>query len=57
MSNTSKLFKKRFGGRRARKPGRGESKGHAVRALSEPDPLVTIRARKISELKVSISHY
>ena len=35
--------------------GRGESKRHAIRALSEPYPLVTIRARKMSELKVSIN--
>ena len=35
--------------------GRGESKRHAIRALSEPYPLVTIRARKMSELKVPIS--
>ena len=36
-------------------PGRGESKGHCIRALSEHYPLVTIRARKMSELKVPIS--
>ena len=36
-------------------PGRGESKRHAIRALSEPYPLVTIRARKMSELKVPIN--
>ena len=35
--------------------GRGESKRHAIRALSEPYPLVTITARKMSELKVPIS--
>ena len=35
-------------------PGRGESK-RPVKALSEPYPLVTIRARKMSELKVPIS--
>ena len=32
--------------------GRGESKRHSIRVLSEPYPLVTIRARKMSELKV-----
>ena len=36
-------------------PGRGESKRHAIRALSEPYPLATIRASKMSELKVPIS--
>ena len=39
----------------AYQPGRGESKHHAIRALSEPYPLVTIRARKMSELKGPIS--
>ena len=35
--------------------GRGESKRPAIQALSEPYPLVTIRARKMNELKVPIS--
>ena len=36
-------------------PGRGESKRPINSALSEPYPLVTIRARKMNELKVPIS--
>ena len=53
MLNCHKVDKHPLG--REQLSGRGESKRHAIRALSEPYPLVTIRARKMSELKVPIS--
>ena len=34
-------------------PGRGKSKSPAISALSEPYPLVTIRARKMRESKLT----